>query len=110
MIENSEDPSIRLMIRGHILAMMGDRESAHEMLENLNKLSESRSVSNVYFANIYYALGDKEQTLEFLEQALQEHDWRIHAFSHRDAWNLVKTEPWLEDIIHRSWVPLSDTE
>ncbi|KPK83210.1 MAG: hypothetical protein AMS27_13280 [Bacteroides sp. SM23_62_1] len=111
IIDHSEDPSIRFMIRGHINAMMENSEGAHAMLENLNKLSESRSVSNVYFANIYYALGDKERTLEYLERALQEHDWRIHAFMNdATSFNLIKAEPWLEDIIRRSWIPVSDTE
>ena len=109
--DKSIDRLISISIKGHILAMMGDREGALEMLEDLNKLSESRSVSNVYFANIYYALGEKERTLEYLEGALQERDWRIHAFRDPSAFNLIDNdEPWLKDIIRRSWIPLSDTE
>lgn len=107
----SDDPSVNLSIRGHILSLKGDREGAKAALLSLKKLSESRYVSNIYFANIFYALGDKEKTLEYLERAFQERDWRIRAFYDVTAFNLIKKdEPWLDDFIRRSWIPLIDSE
>jgi TolB-like protein len=108
--DKSNDPSISLSIKGHILAKMGDREGAVEILENLSMLSDSRSISNILFANIYDALGDKDRTLEYLERALNERDWRIHAFWDPTAFNLInKNEPWLKDFVQRLWVPQNDT-
>ena len=111
MENKSDDPSVNLSIRGHILSLKGDREGAKAALLSLKKLSESRYVSNIYFANIFYALGDKEKTLEYLERAFQERDWRIRAFYDVTAFNLIKKdEPWLDDFIRRSWIPLIDSE
>ena len=90
------------------MAATGKLENALAKIEDLTILSESRFVSNIYFANIYYALGDREQTLKYMELALEDRDWRIHAFRSHSSLNLIKPEPWLQGIIDRSWIPLND--
>ena len=109
IINKSSDKSINLTLKGHIAALMGDKSGAREILKELNTLSESRYISKVFFANIYDALGDREHTIEFMEKALSEHDWRIHGFYDVTSFNLVKKEPWLDDVIRRSWIPLKRT-
>ena len=90
------------------MAVIGELEDANAIIEDLHKLSESRFVSKVFFANIYYALGDREQTLNYMVLALLERDWRIHAFLNHTSMNLIKREPWLKDLIDRSWIPLNE--
>lgn len=97
-----------LLIVGFVIAVIGEPESAMAIIEDLLKLSESRFVSKVYFANIYFALGDREATLKYMELALLERDWRIHAFQDHTSMNLIKREPWLQDLIDRSWIPLTE--
>jgi len=108
IISRTKDPSIQLMLKGYHFAATGKLEDAYAKIEDLTILSESRFVSNIYFANIFYALGDREQTLKYMELALKDRDWRIHAFRSHSSLNLIKPEPWLQDIIDRSWIPLND--
>ena len=105
IISRTTDPSIQLMLEGYHMAATGKLKNAHAKIEDLHILSESRFVSNIYFANIYYALGDREQTLKYMELALEDRDWRIHAFRSHSSLN---PEPWLQDIIDRSWIPFYD--
>jgi len=108
IIRRTTDPSIQLMLKGYHMAVIGELEDANTIIEDLHKLSESRFVSKVFFANIYYALGDRELTQKYMELALLEHDWRIHAFLCHTSMNLIKREPWFKDLIDRSWIPLNE--
>ena len=110
MIDKFGDPSMGLFLKGMILAMMGDREGAYEILSQLNKLSESRRVYLCLFASIYIALGEKIQAQKYLEQALQEREFMLHEIVSCASFYLIKDEPWVKDIIRRSWIPLSYTE
>jgi len=107
IIERSVDPSIKQMMMGHALALQGDKEGAYAVIDGLNDLSESRDVSSIYFANIYHALGDVKNTKLYLDSAIQKRDWRVLAFGQASSMNLIRYEPWLEEIVQKSWIPLS---
>jgi DNA-binding winged helix-turn-helix (wHTH) protein/Flp pilus assembly protein TadD len=60
--------------RGHLYAVSGRKEAAHELLDELEELSKKEYVPPYYTALIHTGLGEKDQALEWLENAYQEHD------------------------------------
>ena len=62
------------------------------------------------FAGISLALGDIEKTKDYLEQALEERDGALHEIDHWASFYPHKDEPWLKEIIDKSWIPLVYSE
>jgi len=114
VLENMTDrfsiSEITLSMKGTIQGLMGNRDSAYNVLDELKILSDSRDISTVLFACIYLALGDIEKTKEYLEQALQERDSYIHEIDHMPSFYPHMNESWLRVIIDRSWIPLAESE
>ncbi len=110
MVDKLGDPSWGLYCKGMVLAMMGNKDGAYEVISQLSKLSESRKVSLCDLAGIYIALGEKAQAQKYLEQALRERDIFLHQILTIPSFYLIKDEPWVKDIIRRSWIPLKSTE
>ncbi|HKR13401.1 MAG TPA: tetratricopeptide repeat protein [Pyrinomonadaceae bacterium] len=59
---------------GYVYAVSGKRDAAKKMLEELEESANNGYVPSFYRALIYVGLDQKEQALEWLEQAYQEHD------------------------------------
>jgi serine/threonine protein kinase/tetratricopeptide (TPR) repeat protein len=59
---------------GHLYAASGRKIEALRILDQLKEISRQRYVSAYEFAIIYAGLGDKDQTLQWLENGYQEHN------------------------------------
>ena len=70
----------------------------------------SRNISTTHFACISLALGDIVKTKDYLEQALEERDGALHEIDHLASFYAHKNEPWLKEIIDRSWLPFVDSK
>jgi TolB-like protein/Flp pilus assembly protein TadD len=57
---------------GYAYALAGKREEAHQIVSDLEEIAKVKYVSAYYFAIIYLGLGEHEQTLGWLERALEE--------------------------------------
>jgi tetratricopeptide (TPR) repeat protein len=55
-------------------ALMGKREEAMEILNNLIEYSKGNYVSPVVIAWVFAVLGEKDQVFVWLEKAFREHD------------------------------------
>ena len=66
----------------HTYALAGKTEEAKQILNNLIALSEREYVSAHDIADIYVALGDTDVAFKWLEQAHEEHSYRL-------AWSKV---------------------
>lgn len=110
MIEDGSIIEWGLTVKGMVLGLMGNKDGALSSLNELKLLSESRHISTTLFAGISLALGDIEKTKDYLEQALKERDWLLHEIDHWASFYTYKDEPWLKEIIDRSWIPLADSE
>jgi tetratricopeptide (TPR) repeat protein len=64
----SEEPRI-LALLAHAYGLSGNRAEAANLLEQLKMLSRQRYVSAYSFVLVYIGLGDKEKTLDWLEQS-----------------------------------------
>jgi TolB-like protein/Tfp pilus assembly protein PilF len=74
---------------GHAYAAAGNQQQAVEVLRKLREIQKHRYVDPCLLAQIYVALGEKEEAIKFLEQALEE----------RAAWvPYLPTDPWFDPI------------
>jgi TolB-like protein len=105
MIQTFTVKEYGISAKGVILGLSGDEEGALSALTELEILSESRDISKVFLAGITLALGDVEKTQEYLEKALVERDGTLHEIEHAAPFYMHKNEPWLMEIIDRSWIP-----
>jgi TolB-like protein/DNA-binding winged helix-turn-helix (wHTH) protein/Flp pilus assembly protein TadD len=71
--ENSLDP-----VRGHVLALAGEREQALKIARDLETASEKRYISGVHIAQIYCALGQPVAAMKWLDRAYKRRDTGIN--------------------------------
>jgi TolB-like protein/Tfp pilus assembly protein PilF len=67
----NDNPSI-LGLLGHAYASSGNKTEAVKILEQLQELSKQRYVSAYGLAIVYLGLGDKEETLRWLQKSYQD--------------------------------------
>jgi TolB-like protein len=94
-----------LAYRGILYAMEDNQAAAENIIDQLVTLSSARLISPINMASVYLAMGDIENSKSYLEQALDERDFYIHEIQHIAPFYLHKDEPWIKDIIRRSWIP-----
>jgi TolB-like protein len=67
----NDDPSV-LALLAHAYGLSGNKMEAEKILDQLKALSKARYVSAYSFALAYLGLGNKEETLRWLEQSYQD--------------------------------------
>ena len=67
----NDDPSV-LGVLGRAYGLSGNKMEAEKILDQLKELSKQRYVAAYSFALVYLGLGDKEETLRWLEQSYQD--------------------------------------
>ncbi|HXP07990.1 MAG TPA: winged helix-turn-helix domain-containing protein [Acidobacteriaceae bacterium] len=65
-------------IRGHVLALAGEREQSLKIAQDLEAASEQRYISGVHIAQIYCALGQTDAAMKWLDHAYKRHDTGIN--------------------------------
>lgn len=83
------DPIVLLGMLGEAYAAAGYQDEAHRILDQLQERSKQQYVTPYVLARIYAALGQKEDSLQWLETSYQT----------RAAWTaLVKIDPQLDGL------------
>jgi tetratricopeptide (TPR) repeat protein len=78
-----------MALLGEAYAAAGRRDEAHEVLQQLMKLSKERYVTPDGFARTYAGLGQDDHALQWLETAYQQQaEWMV----------LLKVDPCLDDL------------
>jgi TolB-like protein/DNA-binding winged helix-turn-helix (wHTH) protein/Tfp pilus assembly protein PilF len=65
-------------VRGHVLALAGEREQSLKIARDLEAASERRYISGVHIAQIYCALGQTDTAMKWLDRAYKRHDTGIN--------------------------------
>jgi tetratricopeptide (TPR) repeat protein len=74
---------------GHAYALSGKRGQAMGVLDELEKAARQQYVPAVYFAGIYSALGDADQSVKWLRKAYDERsDYVVY----------LRTDPWADSL------------
>lgn len=86
---------------GYALARSGREQEARTELEKLLKLEKETYVSYYNVAMIYNGLGDREETLRWLERGYQQRDPRMIFLKAEPKWNNLRNEPRFIDLLRR---------
>jgi len=71
-------------LRGHVLALAGEREQSLKIAQDLEAASEQRYISGVHIAQIYCALRQTDTAMQWLDRAYKRRDTGI---------NMLGTDP-----------------
>lgn len=91
------------VILGTILAQAGDRSQAEELLQNT--LNAEEYVSPADSARFYLALGETEKAVASLEKAYSEHDGGMRFLATDPAFESIRTDPRVVDLLRRMGLP-----
>jgi serine/threonine protein kinase/tetratricopeptide (TPR) repeat protein len=100
-ITQSESGPELIAALGHAYALQGDRNKAEMTLDELRKLSKERYISPYWFAQIYVGLGDKDEALNWLEKAYQDHSGPMIWLKVEPLFSSMRGDARFQDLLHR---------
>jgi serine/threonine protein kinase/tetratricopeptide (TPR) repeat protein len=86
---------------GYALARSGRQAEARSELDGLLRLSKERYVSPYNIAMIYHGLGQREETLAWLERGYREREPRMVFLESEPKWNSLRGDPRFPDLLRR---------
>jgi len=84
---------LMLSYTGRAYAMAGRKQDALKVLDDLLRLTQQGYAASLGIAFIYYKLGDKEKTFEWLEKACQLRETELLYISVDPFWDDLRQEP-----------------
>ncbi len=93
--------SVPIAFLGYALAKSGNQAEALTLLEELLRISTKRYVSPYNIALIYNGLDDRDQTLAWLERAIEQRDLRMTFLKVEPKWNNLRSDARFQEIIRR---------
>jgi tetratricopeptide (TPR) repeat protein len=79
----------------------GQRSEALRAIDEMKALAAERYVQPIYFAYLYFALGRKEETLEWLEKAYDDHSFELLFLNVNPLWDSIRSDPRFTDLLRR---------
>jgi tetratricopeptide (TPR) repeat protein len=98
----SSDPIV-LASLSRVYAITGQENEALKILDELEKRSDSGYLSP-YIALAYLGLGEKDQTLEWLEKAYEEHHGQL-VYLKDQRWDSLRSDPGFQALLRRMNFP-----
>jgi len=89
------------VIRARMYARAGKRDEALKIVAEMKEREKQEFVSPLSFANIYVALGDKDQAFEYLEKAYAARMPPLRRLQSGTAWDPLRSDPRFADLLKR---------
>lgn len=86
---------------GYAYGIAGRTEDAKAQLEALDDLAHQGRDTAFSFALVYYGLGDRDRTYEWLDKAYVERDFRMVRLGVDPLWNDIRAEPRFQALLER---------
>ena len=99
--EQSRGNTHAISVTGHVLALSGERERARGVLEELRRLSGERHVPPYNLAVVHHGLGEREETLAWLERAYEERDVLLTFAAVDPKWDSLRGDPRFVSLLER---------
>ena len=96
-------PMVRASL-GYVYGVSGDRSRALGVLRELEVLAKERYVSPVDFAQVYAGLDDADSTFQWLENACEARDGRVHQLP-QPYFDGVRGDPRYANLMRRIGLP-----
>ena len=90
------------VVRARMYAATGKRDEA---LKIIAEMKQRPNVSPMGLANVYNALGEKDQTFEYLEKAYAEGAPLLRALQTGKIWDPLRSDPRFKDLLKRMRLP-----
>lgn len=100
-----DDTTPVLAALGHAYGVGGRRDDALRILRTLEERSRTTYVPPFLLSAIYLALGDRNRTLDLLEQAYREHDWGLVWMKVAPKLDPLRSEPRFTELLRRMKFP-----
>ena len=97
--------SVYLTILGNAYATSGKKSEAENVLAELKELSKRQYIQPSYLALLYSGLGDKDQALQWLEKAYEEHDDRLIFVITDPLIDNLRSDPRFDELTRRIGLP-----
>ena len=94
-----------LLAQARAHALLGKRDDAERVLDELMKLSRKHYVSPYLIAIVQTSLGEKDQAFRWLENAYQERDPYLTYLKVEPALDKMRSDPRLRDLVQRVGFP-----
>ena len=92
---------LNLGILGDAYGRAGQRRSALQVVDDLDRLSHTRYVPPIYSALVYIGLGDKSRAFEFLDKAYAERsEWMVE-LSGEPEFDPIRRDPQFQALLRR---------
>jgi hypothetical protein len=85
----SDDLWVRVLLAS-TKAQSGDKDAAVRLLAELEELSQHRHVSSYWRTFLYLSLGNRDEAVRWLKQAIADHDG-VNI-------GMIKVDPWLDPL------------
>ena len=86
---------------GYALAQSGKREEAKAVLNELKKSSTERYIPPYNFALIYNGLGDRNETIAWLERGFEQRDPKMLFLKSGRQWHNLRGDPRFQNLLRR---------
>jgi serine/threonine-protein kinase len=83
------------------LARCGKASEGRQTLAKLQEMGHKRYVSPFYIAKAYESLGDREETLAWLERAYEDHSWELVFVNVDPFFDDLHSDPRFVDLVRR---------
>lgn len=93
--------SISIAYEGYALAKLGRTEEAKAVLDSLLARSRERYVMPYHVAIAYMGLGDRENTLTWLEKSVAENDTKANFLKVEHTWDELRDEPRFAELMKK---------
>ncbi len=86
---------------GYVAALSGDSDKARAVLAELRTLVEQRYIPPHNIAVVYLGLGERNEALDWLEKAYQDHDVRLSFLKVDPKWNPLRSDARFATLLKR---------
>jgi TolB-like protein/Tfp pilus assembly protein PilF len=89
---------------GYVYGVTHKSAEAQKVLDQLSELSKQKYVPEVFWAQIYVGLGEREKAFEWLEKAYEDHS--VIRAAADPAFDPLRSDPRFQDLLRRmNWQP-----
>jgi TolB-like protein/DNA-binding winged helix-turn-helix (wHTH) protein/Flp pilus assembly protein TadD len=86
-------------VRGHVLALAGEREQSLKIAQDLEAASEQRYISGVHIAQIYCALRQTDTAMKWLDRAYKRRDAGINMLGSDPLFDGCRADPRFQELL-----------
>ena len=90
---------------GIVYSLLGKKNEADEVLDELSELSKQKCISSFYVAEIYAGIDQKNKAFEWLEKAYDEHASPLIFLKADPRLDSLRSDPKFLDLLQRMRLP-----